>query len=128
VDLSGVCEGINVRVAERVVGSRLPGHRAAITTDGEVSCVFGGTDARFVVRSTTDPKEAANILGRVDRTGVPGIPVEVDTYPEGVGFVIDNRVFRIELKRATGALVEETDLPKLVVDAFKACGDDLAGC
>ncbi|WP_460525287.1 hypothetical protein [Flindersiella endophytica] len=128
VDLSGVCAHLDVRAVERAVGSELPGRRSAIAASGEVSCVFGGTEARFVVRSTTNPKDVSDSRGDAHDIRVPGIPVKATGYAEGVSFVLGNRLFAIEARRAEGVLVEKTELPKMVVETFAACGDDLARC
>jgi hypothetical protein len=132
-DVSGVCDRLDVAAAEDVAGSELPGRRAVIRANGDVSCMFSGAKARFevAVASNTD------LLGgkRIGQGDIPvrGVPVKAveDHYEPAhkIHFAIDGRMYTIGLDPDGGAPPpQETDIPRSVLDTFEDCGDNLAKC
>lgn len=133
-EVSGVCDRLDVAAAEEALGAELPGRRAAIRPNGEVSCVFAGASARFEVKvqSNTDPTrpDGKRILG--GDVSVRGLPAKAMEDRLGSGdkiyFTIDDRMYMVGLSSERGKPPQETDIPRQLVEAVEDCGGDLAGC
>jgi hypothetical protein len=132
-EVFGVCDRLDVRAAERILGSELPVRRAAIRTNGEVRCYFTGAEARFEVKvvSNTD-----RVGGR--RIGPGDLPVRglsvkarADHYEPAhrIHFALGGQMYTIGLlTEGSAPPPQETDIPRGVLDTFEDCGDDLAEC
>ncbi|GAB3422363.1 hypothetical protein [Flindersiella endophytica] len=132
-DPAGVCARLDAALVERLAGTELPGRRGVVRENGDVKCSFETSNAMFRVESTTD-LEGFDSRFAPANTPITGLSAKgarkvSELSGTGITFVVDGRRYDVTLSLdGEEPSMESTNLPKMVVDAFAACGDDLAGC